>query len=84
MQSFPIHFNISGGSLLLVVIGVVVVVGCQKMSHHFHMGHQDQDQEKVGQMSFFATDREKQKFIHFQVLLSKVRCYSIKNLSFRF
>ena len=41
-----------------------------------HMGHQDQDGEKVRQMSFFflkseaATDREKQKFIHFQVLLS--------------
>ena len=38
------------------------------------MGHQDQDGEKVGQMSLFdqkleaATDREKQKFMHFQVL----------------
>ena len=40
------------------------------------MGHQDWDGEKVGQMSLFdwkleaAMDREKQKFIHFQVLLS--------------
>ena len=45
-----------------------------------HMGHQDQDGEKVGQMSLFdqkleaATDREKQKFIHFQVLLSNLSC----------
>ena len=37
-----------------------------------YMGHQDQDGEKVGQMSIFfkkseaATAREKQKFIHFQ------------------
>ena len=44
-----------------------------------YMGHQDQDGEKVGQMSLFdqkleaATDREKQKFIHFQVLLSHLR-----------
>ena len=35
-----------------------------------YMGHQDQDGEKVGQMSLFdwkfeaATDREKQKFIY--------------------
>ena len=42
-----------------------------------YMGHQDQDGGKVGQMSLFfflkleaATDREKQKFIHFQILLS--------------
>ena len=41
-----------------------------------HMGHQDQDGGKVGQMSLFdwkfeaARDREKQKFIHFQVLQS--------------
>ena len=40
------------------------------------MGHQDQEGEKVGQMSLFflkseaAADREKQKIIHFQVLLS--------------
>ena len=45
-----------------------------------HMGHQDQDGEKVGQMSLFnqkleaATDREKQKFIHFQVPLSYLSC----------
>ena len=45
-----------------------------------HMGHQDQDGEKVGQMSLFdqkleaATDREKQKFIHFQVPLSNLSC----------
>ena len=45
-----------------------------------HMGQQDQDGEKVGQMSLFdqkleaATDREKQKFIHFQVLLSNLSC----------
>ena len=53
------------------------------------MGHQDQDGEKVGQMSLFdqkleaATDREKQKFIHFQVLLSNLSSCSIKNLSYR-
>ena len=41
-----------------------------------HMGHQDQDGGKAGQMSLFdwkleaATDREKQNFIHFRVLLS--------------
>ena len=45
-----------------------------------YMGHQDQDGEKVGQMSLFdqkleaATDREKQKFIHFQVPLSNLSC----------
>ena len=55
-----------------------------------HMGHQDQDGEKVGQMSLFdqkleaATDREKQKFIHFQVLLSNLSWWSIKNSIFRF
>ena len=55
-----------------------------------HMGHQDQDGEKVGQMSLFflkseaAADREKQKFIHFQVLLSYLSSCSTKNLSFRF
>ena len=49
-----------------------------------YMGHQDQDGEKVGQMSLFdwkfdsATDREKQKFIHFQVLLSNLSCCSFK------
>ena len=54
------------------------------------MGHQDQDGEKVGQMSLFdqkleaATDREKQKFIHFQVLLSNLSWWSVKNSSFRF
>ena len=42
------------------------------------MGHQDQDREKVGQMSLFdwkleaAIDREKQKFINFQLLLSNL------------
>ena len=41
-----------------------------------YMGHQDQNWEKVGQMSLFdwkfeaATDREKQKFMHFRVLLA--------------
>ena len=55
-----------------------------------HMGHQDQEGENVGQMSLFdrkfeaATDREKQKLIHFQVLLSNLSWWSIKNLSFRF
>ena len=45
-----------------------------------YMGHQDQDGEKVGQMLLFdqnleaVTDREKQKFIHFQVLLSNLSC----------
>ena len=48
----------------------------RKFRINTYMGHQDQDGEKVGQMSLFfkkseaATDREKQKFIHFQVLLS--------------
>ena len=57
---------------------------------HIHMGHQDQDGGKDGQMSLFdqkleaATDREKQKFIHFQVLLSYLSWCSIKNSSFRF
>ena len=55
-----------------------------------HMGHQDQDGEKVGQMSLFdqklvaATDREKQRFIHFQVQLSNLSWWSVKNSSFRF
>ena len=54
------------------------------------MVHQDQDGEKVGQMSLFdqkleaATDREKQAFIHFQVLLSNLRWCRVKNSSFRF
>ena len=49
------------------------------------MGHQDQDGEKVGKMSLFdqkleaGTDREKQKFIHSQVLLSNLSSWSIKN-----
>ena len=40
---------------------------------------------KVGQMSLFdqkleaATDREKQKFIHFQVLLSNLSWWSVQN-----
>ena len=55
-----------------------------------YMGHQDQDGEKGGQMSLFdqkleaATDREKQKFIHFQVPLSNLSCWSVKKSSFRF
>ena len=42
------------------------------------MGYQDQDGEKVGQMSLFdekleaATDREKHEFKHLQVLLSNL------------
>ena len=53
-------------------------------------GHKDQDGEKVGQMSFFdqkleaATDREKQKFIHFQVLMTNLSWWSVKKSSFRF
>ena len=49
-----------------------------KIKTEGHMGHQDQDGEKVGQTSLFfwkseaAMDREKQKFIHFQVLLSNL------------
>ena len=49
------------------------------------MGHQDQDGEKVGPMLLFdwkleaATDIENQKFIHFQVLLSPLSPWSIKN-----
>ena len=48
------------------------------------MGHQDQDGGKIGQMSLFgekleaATDREKKKFIHLQVLLSNLTSWSIK------
>ena len=43
-----------------------------------HIGHQEQDGGKVGQMSLFfkksevARDREKQKFIHFQFLISNL------------
>ena len=57
---------------------------------HIYMGHQDQDGEKVGQMSLFylkaeaAADREKQKFRHFQVLLSNLSWWSIKNSGLRF
>ena len=57
---------------------------------HTYMGHQDQDGEKVGQMSLFdwklkaTADREKQKIIHFQVLLSNLSYCINKNSSFRF
>ena len=53
------------------------------------MGHQDQDGEKVGQMSLFdrkfkaATDREKQKFIHFKFLLSNLSCCTKANVSIK-
>ena len=49
------------------------------------MGQQDQDGEKVGQMSLFdlklepAMDREKQIFIHFQALLSHLSWYSMND-----
>ena len=72
------HYQCQTPSLLSCVKwgrqwGVVIIIRLKA-----HMGHQDQDGEKVGQISLCdwkleaATDREKQKFIHFQVLLSNL------------
>ena len=98
---FPTKFSAMGGGtqgagLSQIVGGIWYKKGrrdwCtgRNFQEDAHMGHQDQDGEKVGQMSLFdwkleaATDREKQKFIHFQVLLSHLSWCSIKNLSFGF